>query len=477
LTLVEEQPQQNQQQEKIKPHKGFTLDYLDYSQREKILKHLKAGKKLKCHHKNCGYFKSEFSTLYEYNVHCHTNHKGQPLHPELSLIELLGLQPRDNPWEDNYCSVTTITEKTKNNNKSKIYQEIEKGLDFLLSHFNQDDLFPRTITTGKLNGKQVEVFSKQEILSYFQESNFIDCRVNGFPSYTRYKEIPRYPPDFIFIDIDRSSFEDDKSFENALSRTKKNIKEKLGGYGAVPTINNSGNGFHIIQPIECPILEEIEEFRKYKGKGFPLLSQEFLRFAEDYLSNGKADTNHHPSFKSCQIRVPGSINGKCLDNRYKRFLENIKVKILQEWNGVRAPITREFIEDLRTYLEQKVTDQEQEQENHKTNQHQKYSNIKNQSFKWIEKLLKTPITDFRKNCLSLILAPYLINNKNLSYPESFDILIDWLHKCDSIRKLDFNSNYIVKIVLNTAIQKRIPPMRLKTLKNKNLELYNILQKP
>ena len=105
-----------------------------------------------------------------------------------------------------------------------------------MSHFNQDRLFPRTIPTGKLKGRQVEVFSKQETLSYFEESNFIDCRVNAFPSYTEYKEIQRYPPDFIFIDIDRESFKDNKSFENALSRTKKNIKEKLGGNGAIPTV-------------------------------------------------------------------------------------------------------------------------------------------------------------------------------------------------------------------------------------------------
>jgi len=476
LTLGEEQPQQTQQHQKIKPPKGFTLDYLDSNQREKILKHLKAGKKLKCHHKNCRYFEIEFSTLYEYNVHCHTNHKGQPLHPELSLIELLGLQPRGNPWEDTSCSVTTITEKTKNNNKSKISQEVEKGLNFLLSHFNQDKLFPRTITTDKLKGKQVEVFSKQEALSNFEESNFIDCRLNGFPSYTRYNEIQRYPPDFIFIDIDRASFEDDKSFENALSRTKKNIKEKLGGNGAIPTINNSGNGFHIIQPIECPILEEIEEFQKYKDKGFPLLSQEFLRFAEDYLSNGKADSRHYPSFKSCQIRVPGSINGKCLDNQHKRLLGNIKIKVLQEWNQVRAPITREFIEDFRTYLEQKETDQEQEQENNNTNRHQKYSNINNQSLEWIEKLLKTPISDFRKNATNLILASYLVNIKKLSYQESFNILIEWLKRCDSIRKLDFNPISLANSALNIATQKKIPPMKLETLKNRNSEIYQILQK-
>ena len=74
-------------------------------------------------------------------------------------------------------------------------------------------------------------------------SSFVDCRINAFPSYTEYHGIQRYPPDLIFIDIDRSNFKDDKNFENAISKTKKNIKEKLNGH---PTINWSGNGYHII---------------------------------------------------------------------------------------------------------------------------------------------------------------------------------------------------------------------------------------
>ncbi|HET7643454.1 MAG TPA: hypothetical protein VFK40_08095 [Nitrososphaeraceae archaeon] len=459
MTLVEEQ---SRQQEKIKPHTEFTLDYLDYNQREKIVKHLDAGKKLKCHHRKCEFFNVDFSTLYEYNMHCHSKHKRQPLHPELSLIKLLELEPRDNPWEPDSSSVTIID----NNNKSRSYQEVENGLDFLLLHFNQDRLFPRKIQTQKSKGKQIEVFSKEEAIKYFEQSYFVDCRINNFPSYTNYKGIQRYPPDSIFIDMDRSTFKDDKRFENALSKTLKNIKEKLNGY---PTVNNSGNGYHIVLPIECPVLEQIDQFQKYKDNFF--LSQEFLRFAEDFLSNDKADTNHYPSFKSCQIRVPGSINGKCLDNRNKRLLGNIKVKTIQEWNRVRAPITPEFVEEFRTYLEQKITDQE----NSNTNQHQKYSNIKNQSIEWIDKLLKTPITDFRKSCLSLILAPYVVNIK-LSYQESFDILIGWLHICDSIRKLDFNPFYLVNTAIKTAIQKRIPPMKQTTLKNKNLELYHILEK-
>ena len=42
--------------------------------------------------------------------------------------------------------------------------EIENGLDFILSHFDQQDrlLFPRTIQTRKSNGKQIEVISKEQ---------------------------------------------------------------------------------------------------------------------------------------------------------------------------------------------------------------------------------------------------------------------------------------------------------------------------
>jgi hypothetical protein len=75
----------------------FSLDYLDKEQLKKIEEHLNDGKILKCHHKNC--LQAEFSTLYGYNMHCHNSHPKQPLHPELSLIKLLQLESRGNPWE------------------------------------------------------------------------------------------------------------------------------------------------------------------------------------------------------------------------------------------------------------------------------------------------------------------------------------------------------------------------------------------
>lgn len=43
--------------------------------------------------------------------------------------------------------------------------------------------------------------------------------------------------------------------------------------------------------------------------------------------------------------------------------------------------------------------------------------------------------------------------------------------------LDFNPSYLVKTALNTAIEERISLMKLETLKNRNSELYDILQQP
>jgi hypothetical protein len=336
-----------------------------------------------------------------------------------------------------------------------------QGFQFILDHFTQDRLFPRTIMTKKL-GYQKEVFSKEEAMKFFEESGFIDCRINAFPSFTEYKGIQRYSPDFIFIDLDKKNFETEKGFELALSKTLKNIKQNLDGY---PTVLFTGSGYHIYQPLDAFILEEIDIFNEFENP-----SKQFLRFAKDYLSNNKGDKSNNPSFKSCLLRVPFSINSKYFLNEEQN--KNSEVKIIQEWNRNR-PSIKFLLRDFRRYLiNQKIIELNKKR---KIDERLAIKSNSNNIF-WIEKLLNTPISDFRKNATNLILAPYLINIKKLSYKESFDILTDWLQKCNSFNKLDFNPIYLVKSALNTASQKKIPPMKLVTLMNRNLELYNILHK-
>ena len=102
----------------------------------------------------------------------------------------------------------------------------------------------------------------------------------------------------MFIDIDRNNFETERKFQNALSNTLRNIKEKLEGS---PTVLETGGGYHIYQPVYCKTaLENVIEFNEFDRP-----SEQFLRFAKDYLSNANADKNNNPSFKSCHLRIPG----------------------------------------------------------------------------------------------------------------------------------------------------------------------------
>jgi hypothetical protein len=361
-------------------------------------------------------------------------------------------------------------------------EDIETGLDFILSNFFDDNeeessfLFPRKISTYKSNNKQFLVRTREEVIDAFIASNYVDCRINAYPSLTDYKGIQRYKPNFIFIDLDKNNFKTSISFGNTLSNTLKNIREKLG-YDTQPTILETGGGYHVYQPIYCPTaLENVTEF-----SGFDRSSEQFLRFAKDNLSKGKADKQNYPSFKSCLLRIPGSINSKY----------DTKVKIVQKWNGVRSQITREFLEEFRTYLIQKKIDEAKQRQKimllrlkrQQNNDHKNTSDIRNY-YEWIDKkILANPFPDYRKIIVDLILAPYLINIKKMPYEQSYQKIREWLDKCNNLKKLDNYQNFVnyrVHHALKTALSKGIGPMslyKIKTDKRYSNNLYLlILQK-
>ena len=336
---------------------------------------------------------------------------------------------------------------------------IESGIDFILSHF-EEPIFPRNISTYKSqqNGPfQFPVSSKKEIINSFIDSDFVDCQISAYPSLIDFKNIPRYKPDFLFIDIDRNDprFKTDGCFENALDNTLKNIKKKLNGY---PTVLFTVGGYHIYQPVYCPTaLENITEF-----KDFDRPSEQFLRFAKDCLSNNKADKNNNPSFRSCLLRIPGSYKSKYYT----------KVKIVQKWNEVRSPLTIELMEEFRLHLLQKAI----EAENIRSKYNNNFNNNSNcYYYDWIEtKVLQTPISDYRKLVVGLVLAPYLIVIKKLTYEESYKIIYEWLQMCDSVRRLDFDPKYLINNNIKTSTKKLIPPISIYKLETNYRNLYLLL---
>ena len=239
-----------------------------------------------------------------------------------------------------------------------------------------------------------------------QAADYLDCRINAYRWREDWAiELLGQAPEIIFVDQDEQDFKSPRAFDVAYRRTLKNFKERL--HGSHPTVAHSGNGYHFIQPVEGLVLERESIFVELCEDP----SNRFHRFAERFLTNNKSDPAHNPTFLSCMLRVPGSINS-----------ENMaEVRIIQKWNGIR-PAINWILLYFRRYLIQ-----ERFEEASRFRQLRKFhSNGINHTNKinWIETLLHVSIADYRKNAIRLILVPYLINIKRLSYNGTFNTVTD-----------------------------------------------------
>jgi hypothetical protein len=99
----------------------------------------------------------------------------------------------------------------------------------------------------------------------------------------------------------------------------------------------SGNGYNIYLPIQSVVLDTYDPFSKDRfhslfsscsGKyhGY-FVSEVFLKYVEDLFTEGKADPQHRPKYKSCLIRIPNTYNSKCLARGLGQ--EKSMVKVIQ----------------------------------------------------------------------------------------------------------------------------------------------------
>ncbi|MFZ0328212.1 MAG: hypothetical protein WAL66_13015 [Nitrososphaeraceae archaeon] len=160
-----------------------------------------------------------------------------------------------------------------------------------------------------------------------------------------------------------------------------------------------------------------------------------MQFAEDFLTNKKGDPQHRPSINSCLVRIPGTINSKC----------GQVVRILQRWDGQRPTI-----KFLLRYFRRWLINEKMEQRRLLNSKLARAQTINSTTeICWTEKLLQTPIDDYRKFAVWRILVPYLIYIRKYSADESFHIMRDWLDKGRNLR-LEFNPNYMIKYNINSA---------------------------
>lgn len=280
-------------------------------------------------------------------------------------------------------------------------------------------------------------------------------------------------PDLLFMDVDKAipfgGHTKEEILDMVLNATIHRLKEKLQDNDVSPTVLWSGNGYHVIQPVE-PLsipLESDAAFEKFSNLE---PSKQFLSFAEQAITNEMADPSHRPTFRSCMLRVPYSYNSKCLNAG--RSKEDSLVKVKQRWNGYR-PKLRPLLIDFYTYL----TDMQIHKAASIKHQISKFHSTTKKVIPWIDRLLQTGQTHYRRYTLDMILIPYLITVKGLDSNQTLKIVKDWLARCATTRPLEYsNSKYDDRIdrALERSIEKKWKPLSLDKLQEVKPKLYQML---
>jgi hypothetical protein len=159
------------------------------------------------------------------------------------------------------------------------------------------------------------------------------------------------------------------------------------------------------------------------------------------------------------IRIPGTTNSKCGQT----------VKVGKRWDGQR-PAINYLLRDFRRWLiDEKI--QQSRQFNSKT---ARLRTVNSTKIWWTEKLLQTPIDDYRKFAVWRILAPYLINIRKCSDDDATNIIRNWLDRCRNLRQLDFTANYVIRYNINSAKRNGYASISLEKLKIENQYLYKVV---
>ena len=313
---------------------------------------------------------------------------------------------------------------------------ISDGLDYVLGHFQYPNhFFPRTISTGKTQNRQIKVYSKKEVLDYFWASDLKDCRISAFGVYEQENLIPN----LIFVDLDNRDW-----LNKALWLFHSTIKSR-------PTVLDTGNGYAILQPIQMKSWNGVSQGTKDSKE----LTRLFLPWVERYLTNSKCDMANHPSLRNTMIRVPGSYNTKLLDRDLD--LEQSRVKVVYGWNKKRVEIDNIRLEFIK-YVK-KIISQERRIIHSSTK-------VNPKKFQWIEQLFNYKLQDGRNRIL-YDTSRYLINLQEFSIEDAAEKICSWLN---SKHYLKSRISYECK----RAQKDKKYPRLIDTIKHTDPELYGII---
>jgi hypothetical protein len=322
-------------------------------------------------------------------------------------------------------------------------KDIAKSLQFIISHFVGQHLWPRLVSGGNM---WKYVYSDIEALHIFEQAEFKDCRINAYPPMPNrsgrsgrwgdYLQQQQRSPSSLLFDVDRSIY-----LQTILQR----IEEIIGG---VPTVIETSPGhYHILQPLQAIPLEGV-----LTSVNEP--SNTFLKYSEHYLGDGLTCQGHHPSFDSCMLRIPGSVRK-----------DGFQVSVASEWDK-KLPSIVPLLLPYTNHLASAVAF---------TKQKSRVSSRTTSSSRGLgEKLLQTPIKFRRGIAIRSILAPYLITVRELPLEESRDKIMEWLERCSMLRPTKIDKSYVTA-QLRYSRRIGLIPISLPNLKAYDICLYNLMK--
>jgi hypothetical protein len=326
--------------------------------------------------------------------------------------------------------------------------EVIDGINLILSMLEiiGQPVFPRNIMTGDYTGF-FTVYDTGQLFDAFKRAKFRECRISAYPPISKNNMLI---PNLLLLDLDYDQklvISNGKLYADRILKIKVNkiLKNLQLTYHITSfMVMHTGNGRHVLIPFLFDVpLDNLIELRpylplihKYRKNLDNIVSEEFLSFSKNYLSNNQADTANHPNFASIFLRVPGTLNMKM-----KYGIVKI-VKIEHTWNyedigsiptfGDLHPDTNLFY-DFMHHLALTAGDNLESK---------LLKNIKRKSNRsnWIEILYNTAVSDCRKRIIWLILTRYAINIRKMTHEEAFTWIKQWADRCDSVTKFDSNYN-------------------------------------
>ena len=160
------------------------------------------------------------------------------------------------------------------------------------------------------------------------------------------------------------------------------------------------------------------------------------------------------------LRVPGTCNSK----------NNTMVKVIRKWDNQRPKITL-LLGSFCAYLkDKKLKEQGLLQQNAITTTS---TTSVAENIPWIDRLLRTAISNGRKYCIWRILVPYMVNRKQLSREQSTSLTMDWLNRCTEIAGLNFNPTYRIAYAIRHV--EKYGPVHPSTIEKEHDTLYELLK--